>query len=934
MDNSLLGLGDRSSVETALGTVGADNRVPELRSAREPMPEKNGATGEGGGNIAEEFAGITQPLDGPREDGNTEAVEREGGDSPSLRPSVPYAVPGIEKHGVEDSDDPVIGIATPSGSAEHEEASTVSDGMASTIDGVLPASATDDGREAGVAETSASGGHEVDEQGEPANSDPFASLEGQTSSGNEAEASQGYSEIENNLAGSVPQEELQGVPTELLDQIPRLSALAALVRQAVGFNSGRVVGVELTAVIDQMLDHQRLSDEHLDLIRAVFVTPTGYATLRSDVRDPGSIAVISGEAGSGRKTAAIHLLAELRRAGSSVRTLSYGGTSSFQARRMPRIDNCAFLLELPPDEDEFAVSSAFGGTLNDIAEILESTSSRLIVLTSTDQWQRVGSDSPVVARVLERPDAARVARAWLRLDLSEHMAHRWTSDTRIQTLLADQSPSAAMEMVELILQACKASLEDLPEIDSSTDSTAGTAGPTLEDDFNRRVLSVVSARKNWFSQLLKWHKEEGRTGFERNFLVVAAALRGAPIGHIYSQASALAQSIGGRQPELRGQDDVGVIQLVDSVDAYLDGDYVEFSKPGWDEAVLDYFWKDRPLAREGFLKWMAEAPLRSTTRGVKEFNAEERALLAERMAFFTLRWASRHGSPEILAKIVTAWHAEQPLWKAAVRLVTAAALHPVIGRETHRVLYNWATQGTDVSLHEAVADACSGQFGTSYPGKALVRLRHIATSANEDVIKAVRAALQNLWAEDSVRSTLFNEVVKWCRSGDEGRRAAGRRGFIALAELATEGGVSLPSLLAMHDSLDWTPTREDLATGWRAALDPLAEEHECRTALELWLNAALKDEETREVVIRVLRKAVEDDPQDTRQARPRHRLVDNLVVWQPPFPSTEEQRRRESLRREIEDAVHSDKARALDLLPAGTRGQVTRAHAEVTQDDQ
>lgn len=735
---------------------------------------------------------------------------------------------------------------------------------------------------------------------------------------------------ENSLHESLP-----GVPAELLTEIPRLAELAALVRQAVGFNFGRVTGVELTAVIDQMADHQQLDDDHLDLIRAVFVRPRGYEKVRADLATPGSISVISGDAGSGRKTAAVHVLAELRRAGMSVRTLSYGIDSSFQARRMPRIENCAFLLELPPDEDEFSVSTKFGRTLDEISGILKSTKSRLIVLTDTDQWERVGGGASVIARKLERPDAINVARAWLRLDLSDGVARPWTNDPRIQPFLAGQSPSSAMEMVDLILQACNASLEDLSDVDSDVDSTDSTLSVTDVDDFNRRVLSVVSARKNWFSQLLKWHKKPQRTGFERNFLVVAAALRGAPIGHIYSQTGALAGLIGGHKPELQGQDDIGVIQLVDSVDARLSGDYVEFSKPGWDEAVLDYFWRDRPLGREGFLKWMANAPLKSTTQGVKEFNSEERALLAERMAFFTLRWAARHGTPENLSTIVTAWRKEKTLEQAVVRLVTAAALHPVIGRDTHQVLYDWAKKpNEDASLKAAVADACAGEFGITYPGKALVRLRHVATSSDPDVIQAVNAAVQKLWEEDSVRSTLFGEVIKWCASGDEGRQAAGRRGFVALAELAVnEQGAPLPALLAAQDSMGWRPGKDDLATGWRAALDPSVDEEQCRDALDLWLNAALEDTEIRETTIRVLRKAVQDEPGDTKQARPRHRLIDRMNIWQLPFPKTEEQRRREDLRREIEDAVHSDKARALDLLPK-MQGLDSHEAVEVEQDDQ
>ncbi|MFF4292018.1 hypothetical protein ACFY0R_43155, partial [Streptomyces sp. NPDC001633] len=315
-------------------------------------------------------------------------------------------------------------------------------------------------------------------------------------------------------------------------------------------------------------------------------------------RNRGAVLVLPREPGAGRAFTAHALLADLHsRTGARVGPLSFGSTARFPLQRLPREANAGYLLDLPADEETFAVSDDFGAMLYDIQRALRGRSSRLIVLTTPEQWQRIrGGAPPGVVPELGIPDPVKVAEAWLTAEAPDVDAARWLADQRISDLLAGQPPSDTLQIVGLILKAEQAKT---PVEKSDTDP----------DGFNAKVLSVVKARTAWREDLLTWHKKPGRTSFERNFLLVAALFRNATVAHVYVQTAELCRRF--KHPvTLEGQEEPGVVELVAEIEAELDStnDTIDFGRPGWDDAVLSYFWIDRPMARPTFLAWMAEAP--------------------------------------------------------------------------------------------------------------------------------------------------------------------------------------------------------------------------------------------------------------------------------------------------------------------------------------
>jgi len=658
-------------------------------------------------------------------------------------------------------------------------------------------------------------------------------------------------------------------------------------------NSGTVIGVQVIAQFGRMLEPRSLGDELIDVVERVFQKPAfsaeGSSLTFDQVADeflrPGAIVVIGGKGGSGRTITALALLGALRSSrGTAVSTIGYGASKEFQHAKFPQDENHGFLLELPTDDEEFSISSNFGIILREVQKILLRQSSRLVVVTTDEQWQRIGFGAPVRAVEIVHVSRLGIAHAWLRLEAPDVADASWVRDSEIKRIVDNEnSPQGVMEVVRMIIRAGRAEPDKLPRLDELTSSHPLERLDSVDIDSRRRIASVVAARKSWRPQLLKWHQAMERSGFERNFLLAAAVLPGMPAGEVYIAARTLAKRFGESPPGI-GQQGPGVIQLADLVEGELVGenDTLEFSRPGWEDAVLQYFWVDRPETRRTFLTWIAQAPLaisREASTLAPSASSANKLERVERMASFALRWASRQKRPEFLSGLVTEWHKNEELWPFAVEALTKACFDTAIDKSAHSLLLNWS-QLQKHALLTAVADVCAGDFGHSYPGKALVRLAHVGESDNQGVREAARQAIQSLWSDHPLRSTLLSEILKWCRSDSSARRVAGRRAFVALAEIPYADASNWPDLLAGHDEMTETDIQvrlEQVAEGWHHVLSASVLEVEWRASLIKWFETCLFYPEARQSLIRVFHDAVSRPALDGSVLH--HRLHDLLYEW-------------------------------------------------------
>ncbi|MEV5046375.1 hypothetical protein AB0N20_17450 [Streptomyces griseoincarnatus] len=705
-----------------------------------------------------------------------------------------------------------------------------------------------------------------------------------------------------------------------------LRAAVAELRQEALFNFGEMTAVKLTAVLGQLLEHSELPRRYLETVRAVFAEPVGYQTTYEALEEPGAVLVLPREPGAGRTFTAHALLADLHlRTGARVGPLSFGGTERFPLRLLPREQNAGYLLDLPADEDEtVAVSSDFGALLHDIQQSLKNRSSRLIVLTTPEQWQRIRGGAPRgVVPELGKPDPVKVARAWLSAEAPELDTTRWLTDGRIRELLAGQPPSDVLQTVGLILKA-----EQTKHIHWAEQSAAQEQVEADPDGFNARVLSVVKARTDWREELLKWHKRPGRTDFQRNFLLVAALFRSATVAHVYVKTAELCDHF--KTPvSLKGQVAPGVVELVDEIEAELDpaDDTLDFGRPGWDDAVLSYFWIDRPAARKTFLAWMAEAPTtktKNTNEFLESFTTDDRLLLANRVGAFAVRWATRHRKPDPLERIVSAWQRDPVLWKTATDLISAAALHPTMGRFIHELLLRWSKNREEAALPRLAVDVCAGEFGRRYTTKALLRLGYAAGSEDGGVQKSLHAAVRTIWADPTAREALFNSIIDWCAPGAD-RHISGRRSFAALATLTVDqDGETVPEpvlLLNGGEDDEFRPALKDLFVGWSALLTSTDDDTEPAEALCLWMDAAHQHPSLRPLVFSIFRGAL-NAPDPDLARRLRNRLNDLLYAWQP-YPAPDADATRVRLRHELADLLSHDRSRAVARYHPRVAGRST-----------
>ncbi|WP_432091517.1 hypothetical protein [Streptomyces sp. NRRL F-5630] len=692
-----------------------------------------------------------------------------------------------------------------------------------------------------------------------------------------------------------------------------LRAAVAELRQEALFNFGEMTAVKLTAVLGQLLDHSELPHRYLKTVRAVFAEPVGYRAAYKALEEPGAVLVLPREPGAGRTFTAHALLADLHlNNGARVGPLSFGGTARFPLRLLPRERNAGYLLDLPADEDgTVAVSSDFGALLHDIRLRLKGSSSRLIVLTTPEQWQRIRGGAPegVVPR-LGKPDPVDVARTWLSAEAPELDTSRWLADARIQELLAGRPPSDVLQTVGLIIKATQAS--QVPWARESASREQAEADP---DGFNARVLSVIQARADWRKELLNWHKKPGRTDFQRNFLLVAALFRSATVAHVYVKAADLCGHFG-TPLALEGQVSPGVLEMVDKIGADLHpvNDTLDFGRPGWDDAVLSYFWIDRPAARKTFLAWMAEAPTtkRKSNEFLESFTTDDRLLLANRIGTFAVRWAARHRKPDPLVRIISAWHGDQILWNTATELISAAALHPTMGRFIHELLLHWSKNKEDAALPKLAVDVCAGEFGRLYTNKALLRLGYAAGSEDPGVQKSLHGAVRVIWSDPTARKILFDSIISWC-APNTNRLASGRRSFAALATLtADQNGEAAPRPVLLQENGeadDFQPALKDLSVGWRTLLASADNDAEPAEALRLWMDAAHQRPDLRPMVFSVLRGALDASEPDLAR-RLRNRLNDLLYAWQP-YPAPDSDATRVQLRHELADLLAHDRSRSV-----------------------
>ncbi|MEV4143632.1 hypothetical protein AB0J40_08175 [Amycolatopsis sp. NPDC049691] len=651
-------------------------------------------------------------------------------------------------------------------------------------------------------------------------------------------------------------------------------------------NAGENTAIKIVNHLQESLERFDADGDYLAAVLELFAPPAGFGNRVAEWMD-SHLMVVALDQDRGRFITAHASLATIHKErGVKVGALSFGGGSTFPVRQLPPHRDRAYVVEVPAEEAEFKLHSTFGSSLRALQERLRNQSCWMVMVMSVEQWNRAEAQVPGLVTIRDgRVDPQEIARRALRVRDSQIPVEQWLADRRVARLITGQIPAEVQEIVELIV-AAQQMPESALEDDGARKTDRGAEGGLVRGDdwlFNKRVEVVVEARLNWHKRLLEWHRAQGRTGIERNFLISAAVQKGAPVAYVYTGATDLGQALGEkhRRRTPTGQDVPGVIDLVDAVEADLANDgTVVFDRVGWDDAALQYFWVDRPLSRKLFLDWLAERAVQSHKHEALESLTEvQRRALAGRISQLAVDWAVRQGRAQPLTRIAEEWYDQGVVWSEFIDVLDHAAVQPSTARSIHPMLLTWAnaSPGSKQPCKLAVAEICSRQFGRKYTGKALIRLKHAANSDDVRVVGAVKEAVQTLWDDETVRHALFAAVIGWC--GDDKTAAAGRQSFCTLALMSPPVDSRQPSLLIEPvEREEPAPTVEDLSRGWRSLLAPGNSDDHLEEVLPFWLEAAVAFPEHRGRIADILCRAVRG-PEIAGEESPRNRLTGLVRQW-------------------------------------------------------
>lgn len=624
-----------------------------------------------------------------------------------------------------------------------------------------------------------------------------------------------------------------------------------------------MIGV-LTQIVRGMIDSYELKPDQVREYTEKFARPPNIGEAEGKLKE-NRVVVLAGPRGCGRRMSAVWLLNQM--ADLKMHEVERELDESFLTRNLGTEDHVGWLLDLR--DDEAKVQQSFGSTLAASQDFLEDQSSYLAVIIREDLWSSVGIGGEKLLVTLTPARADNIIKRYLTKAervISEDDANTWLEHPPIKKHIERLMPPDA------VLWAKSIHAEHFTLLESGSDAPEELTAKVLA----AKAQNVLNARLAWRNQLLEWYKVH-HDGRERAFLLAAAALENMPAEQVFTGSGRLAVALGneGLQPT-KGLAGPGIIQLVDAIEADLSSaEAVHFRRPGYADAILEYFWTDRMHLRDRFINWL------STDEALTKRDQDAEAAI-ERIGQYILLWSIRRNKLDLIEKVIKAWAESKKLSGAAEKLMTAAGLDPVLGKSMRERMLTWARNET-VLVKLVVARACGGPLGRVYPGIMLFRIGELADSEDPEIAKAVKAAMRSLWDISRTREGIRKEILKWCSSDSRLRQAAARSSFTAIAGLVDESGfpVALP-LNADSEYQTSAGEADDFSIrGWRCILDYPRPGGEAIYSFSTWMDTAATSERAYAAVRDIFTGAVYRSADDHFNDR-RHTTLSHLLYsWAP-----------------------------------------------------
>lgn len=347
---------------------------------------------------------------------------------------------------------------------------------------------------------------------------------------------------------------------------------------------------------------------------------------------------------------------------------------------------------------------------------------------------------------------------------------------------------------------------------------------------------------SWSTELDRWNQQHLNDPLIKAFQV-AAALHPSrdPAKAREAAIKLLADAFPDDQPP-RSLNGPGVRLMVGMIGAELERGKIVFPRPGFQEAVVRYFWDDRMEIQGDLLTWMMG--LVPKARPTDKATMAVREQLVERIGYFAIHHAQQRGKLDFLKQVILAWATgDEQSQTDAARLMEAAAEASMISRAVRSLMLRWV-QGTDPVKKRVVAQVCtSPTFASRHPRLMAVRLMYVVgdDQGENAVPEQTRLEASELLIRAGDTDIVLETISACLTSDDKEVKQRGKRLFVATAQVSAENK-SAPELIRQAAAVE--ETRAKLVQLWAVALRHLRRE-DLQPAFDAWMNtcatAALED---------------------------------------------------------------------------------------------
>jgi hypothetical protein len=500
-------------------------------------------------------------------------------------------------------------------------------------------------------------------------------------------------------------------------------------------------------VVDGVLTSYTLGE-----VDEVFAFPANYWKARL-VLTRRRVVVLAAAPGTGRRTAALHLL---------------HGQRAEQVRIVPLgRGNLEDLIDGISEDGSFLVDATGIGqtelTLDSLQAVAEKAhrSSAYVVILADDLYGRRAEFSQWTSAI-EPPDPAEVLRRHLRYHLGEEHSgtwEPWSREPRVLAVLEEtrQPATVVQTVVEFLLgvAAGRYDLSGIAEISLKHNTEyAAEILASSEISLAQKALMLAVAAFEGCDYSLIVERAERLHQCLRGVYKIAEEAPPNPFG---SSRTALLAGVSARFSPM--------IASSRTLSPY--SETVTFVRPRFSDAVLTYVWDEYTEVRQALIGWLADTPV---TGGLHRLAGRALGTLSVR-------------PPGLRFEEVRTWaRDDQPRRRhlAAAVLDTALATEPYLAPALTRTLSGWSS-AQDVRLRHTAALVLGGAYGRQRPTLALRRLRRLAERSEEQQIAdAVLESVLALAVDPDSRPDVVLAIEEWARTRDDRLRALAIRGAVQL----------------------------------------------------------------------------------------------------------------------------------------------------------